>query len=288
MKKFLLFVAALLIADTLAAQSAVWKVTNGANTLYLGGSVHALRQSDLPPPKEYDAAYKAADIMVFEADMMSMFDPDAAMRIMQLSLIGANKTIKSMLSESTYKRLEAKCAQMGMPAPYMMGFKPFMLISMMEVSELGKIGFDASGGLDMYYIMRAGSEGKKMDFLESPEYQMTTAIDIDPKNVDDFISKSLDDLDAHKSQKMTPKMVDELKSGTWETIEKEMDDLKRRYPYIYKPLFLDRNAKWLIKIDQYLNTKESEFIIVGYAHLVGQDGLLESLKRKGYKVEQPG
>ena len=45
----------------LQAQSSVWKVSKGGNTLYIGGTSHLLRTSDYPLPAEFDLAYAAAD-----------------------------------------------------------------------------------------------------------------------------------------------------------------------------------------------------------------------------------
>jgi uncharacterized protein YbaP (TraB family) len=48
----------------------------------------------------------------------------------------------------------------------------------------------------------------------------------------------------------------------------------------------DRNHKWLPLIEEYINNDGTEFIIVGTAHLWGDDGLLKLLKDKGYDIEQ--
>ncbi len=40
------------------------------------------------------------------------------------------------------------------------------------------------------------------------------------------------------------------------------------------------------KIEGYLKTEEHYFVVVGAAHLVGKDGIIEILKKKGYLVEQ--
>ncbi len=37
-------------------------------------------------------------------------------------------------------------------------------------------------------------------------------------------------------------------------------------------------------IDAYQKTPQTEFILVGVGHLVGQDGIIEALRKRGYKV----
>jgi len=62
----------LLTTATLSVQAAsVWKVSSDKHTLYIGGTIHILSPEDYPLPREYDIAYKAADKVVFETDMIA-------------------------------------------------------------------------------------------------------------------------------------------------------------------------------------------------------------------------
>ena len=63
-------------------------------------------------------------------------------------------------------------------------------------------------------------------------------------------------------------------------------EFKTEAPKIYKELLIDRNNNWLPLIDAYLNTPQVEFILVGVGHLVGPGGIIEALKKKGYKVDK--
>jgi len=63
-------------------------------------------------------------------------------------------------------------------------------------------------------------------------------------------------------------------------------ELKTQPPKLYKKLITDRNRNWLPLIDAYQKSPRTEFILVGVGHLVGPDGIVEALKKKGYKVEK--
>ena len=54
----------------------------------------------------------------------------------------------------------------------------------------------------------------------------------------------------------------------------------------YDRLLIERNRTWLPKIEALFARPRPAFVVVGAAHLVGPDGLLQMLKAKGYKVEQ--
>jgi hypothetical protein len=51
-------------------------------------------------------------------------------------------------------------------------------------------------------------------------------------------------------------------------------------------LTTDRNLKWLPKITALLREDRDYLVIVGALHLVGNDGLVELLKRQGFAVVQ--
>ena len=52
---------------------------------------------------------------------------------------------------------------------------------------------------------------------------------------------------------------------------------------LYDQLLGSRNRKWLPQIEALLNADHNVLVLVGTLHFVGHDGLLELLKRAGYK-----
>ena len=55
---------------------------------------------------------------------------------------------------------------------------------------------------------------------------------------------------------------------------------------MYQRLLVDRNRNWLPKIEALFTRPGRTFVVVGAAHLVGPDGLLQMLKARGYTIEQ--
>jgi uncharacterized protein YbaP (TraB family) len=53
-----------------------------------------------------------------------------------------------------------------------------------------------------------------------------------------------------------------------------------------KRLLTDRNYKMAGKIEQYLTTDNTYFVVVGAGHLVGDEGIVRLLQTKGYKTRQ--
>jgi len=49
------------------SETSVWKISNGENTLYLGGTIHILRESDYPLPEAFSKAFDESNIIIFES-----------------------------------------------------------------------------------------------------------------------------------------------------------------------------------------------------------------------------
>ena len=65
-----------------------------------------------------------------------------------------------------------------------------------------------------------------------------------------------------------------------------VDDMRLESEELYDSLLLERNLNWLPVIEQMFQEDGNEFVLVGAAHLVGKDGLLNLLQAKGYQVKQ--
>ena len=57
-------------------------------------------------------------------------------------------------------------------------------------------------------------------------------------------------------------------------------------PELYQRLLSERNQNWMPHVERCLTDNAGCFVVVGAAHLVGQDGLPVLLRKKGYKVTQ--
>jgi len=77
----------------------------------------------------------------------------------------------------------------------------------------------------------------------------------------------------------------------WQTgdsagIEKLLNKSLHEAPAINKRLLTDRSRSWVPKIEELLNGGKNAIVIVGVGHLVGNEGVVELLRKKGLKVTQ--
>lgn len=268
----------------LQAESSIWKISSDGNTLYLGGTCHVLRPSDYPLPHEFDEAFENSDLLVLETDMVAMANPELQMQLLMKAQLPNDQTLEEVLSKESYQAITDWAKRLGFPLFSINRLKPTMVIISLLALEWQRMGISSSG-VDEYYSKRAQAEGKKMDHFETPEEQIDFMLNMMPDNQDELLAQTLKDLD--RTQEQLESLIDAWKVGDLLHIEKLMiQEMKRDYPEIYENLLVQRNINWLPKIFRMLKSPETECVLVGAGHLVGDDGLLFLLKQSGYQIEQ--
>jgi uncharacterized protein YbaP (TraB family) len=60
----------------------------------------------------------------------------------------------------------------------------------------------------------------------------------------------------------------------------------RDFPSLAERLLDARNRNWIPKIEGYLRSGQTFFVVVGAAHMGGPNGVLTLLRARGYKIGQ--
>jgi hypothetical protein len=81
-------------------------------------------------------------------------------------------------------------------------------------------------------------------------------------------------------------MFDAWHRGDAESIARFMRDSYREFPAFGDRLIGRRNRNWIPKIEGYLRSGQTCFVVVGVGHMGGPDGLLSLLRARSCKIEQ--
>ncbi len=265
------------------ANSPVWKISKGNNYIYIGGTVHILKSSDFPLPLAFNKAYADSDAIFFEVDLEKTETTEFQEKFLQTLIYKNGKNLKDYISDKTYKRLDNYFKNNGLQLKPMLIFKPSMAILSITIEEFKKLGFNEAG-VDSFFYKKAIKDRKYTGALESIDTQINFLANMGEGNEDKFINYSLQDI------KNIPLIMDSIKqswlSGDIDRVNKEMLlPMKDEFPTIYNNLIVKRNNNWMPKIKRMFKIKNNELVLVGYLHLVGDDGLLQQLKSDGYKIE---
>jgi uncharacterized protein len=65
-----------------------------------------------------------------------------------------------------------------------------------------------------------------------------------------------------------------------------MNESMKEFPVLNERLLVERNKNWIPHIETYLKSNQNHIVVVGAAHMVGEAGVINLLRKKGYTVEQ--
>jgi len=260
----------------------MWKVERGETTLYLLGSVHALKEDAYPLPPAIEAAFAEVEVAVFEINLDEM--TKAAIKMMSAGSLEEGRTLEEVVGPDTWSMFETHVEGLGFDASLYQGMKPWMAALTVAAFELTKHGYLATAGLDAYFSQRADETGKKRLALETAEFQASLFTDLSPEQSLAFLSYTLEDLAL-----MIPEMEQlylDWRSGNVESVEDALLEGFEEFPDVFKKMVSDRNHAWMPQIEKLLAGDRDAIVVVGSAHLVGEQGVVNLLREKGYTVEQ--
>ena len=273
----------LLLSVQTQAKTSIWQVSDGKNTLYLGGTFHMLMPQDYPLPKEFEQVYKKVNWLVFETDITQLESPEFQKKFLKAMSLPSGKILADQLSPQAYSGLIHYAAQNDIDTGRLQHFKPQMVGLMITLKELKKYGLTAEG-VDSFMGDKATVDGKIITKLESVDEQVNYIATMSEGYESELILQTLTDIQ-ELPQDLTI-MRDAWRLGDSQRLfDTGIKSMKEDYPQIYHSLLVERNNNWLPKIERLLSHPEEKFVLVGALHLIGEDGLLAQLKEKGYHVQ---
>ncbi|MDE1461884.1 TraB/GumN family protein [Spartinivicinus poritis] len=262
-----------------------WSIESNKAKVYLFGSIHLANQAIYPLRPEITQAFASADTLVVEANPEAIKQSELIRLVKQYGHYPGQETLQDHISPKTYQALADYAKNLGVPILTLKKMRPGFVMLNLTTAQLMKLGYMPDKGLDLHFIRQATNK-KKIVELESLAEQL--AIFSDLPEPDLFIKVTLESLTNANSQFV--QMIDAWKRGDDEVLFNFMyNDQINKYPQ-FKPvmdkLLLKRNIKMAKSIEDMLNKKGIFFVVVGAAHYIGEDGIIELLKQTGYSAKR--
>lgn len=267
-----------------AGRAFAWKASGTPGTVYLVGSVHLLSKDYYPLNPALESAFDASDVLVEELDLGEVSLPQSQGLMLARGALPPGETLSRVISPATYERVSQRVAGLGLPMEALSRFKPWAIALTLLAVEWQKAGFDATLGLDRHFFDRAVASGRAVQGLESLEFQISRFDGLTSDQQDRMLAETLQELDTQKSSVV--QLADAWRSGDVAAVERVVLKDVQQDKQMYERLLVDRNREWLPKIEALFARRGAAFVVVGAAHLVGPDGLVQMLRAKGYTVAQ--
>ncbi len=267
-------------------KSFLWKIQSKEGIAYLFGSIHVAKSEFYPLAPKIEQSFDKARVLAVEADPDKGADQDLQQRMLLTALYAGEDTLRQHLSKETYELAAREMRLLGLPMEKFSRVKPWFLALTIGILELQRLGYNPEYGMDRYFAGKARGK-KKIVELESFDYQLNLLNDFSDREQKLFLLYTI--LDIKSVEKDIDQLMHSWRTGDAKTMESIVMRSLNQSPELlplFEKLFYRRNREMTGKIEQYLRSRDTCFIVVGAAHLVGRQGIIELLKGKGYEVEQ--
>ena len=263
----------------------LWRYTSGTATVYLAGSVHILKPGFYPLAPPYQAAFDVSDHLVLEVDTSAVTPQQMQFKAMQYGVLPQEQGLSTVLDPDLYQSLTGITAEYGLPIAQMERFKPSFITQQLAVLALVANGYDPNSGVEAYFVRQKGDrpvlELETIDFqlellMNQPITTQVAVLKDTLKQMSDF-------------EPLTAELFTAWLSGDDQLMAKVFTEQAGDSPEskeFTRKLMDERNVGMVEKIQGYLGTQGTYFVLIGAGHYVGPNNIIELLAKKGIKGDR--
>lgn len=263
--------------------SLLWRISgNGLQApSYVFGTIHMICADGIQLSDSLQNAIGKADAVYLELDMDNMMEMLGAMRKMKMR---GDTTLAQLLPEKDYEAVKAFFKASGSPIPFSMlqTFKPMLAAATLMESA---VSCSNSVAMEQLIMKEAKKKNKGIKGLETMGYQLSIFDSIpyrlQAEQLAAFVANHSSD---SSSKKAFAEMENAYKSQDLKRLEKLTLEDDMGIARFTDLLLYNRNQNWVTKMENLMPGSTLVFA-VGAGHLPGEKGVLNLLKKKGYKVE---
>lgn len=282
----------------------LWRVSGeDGEQLYLFGSMHAVDPGIYGLSETLMQAFGSSDALALELDTLKMnYDLESALSQQGMLYLTDGTTLADHLKPDTYALLVAFLTELDMWDSSYDALAPFAIDSLLDEIVYASVGISAQIGLDVYFNTLAVAQGKpvlevesmqqQMDlFLGAPDLYWDCDINLKINKMEEYINETIELYEAYYSGDaaallaLTIGGLDVDIASLGYTAE-EVTEIEAAEAAFMLQMLHDRNIGMAQKAEEYLKSGDAVFFVVGVAHMLGEDGIVELLTEAGYTVEQ--
>jgi uncharacterized protein len=272
------------VGDLSGSHSTLWRIQGDHNVVYLLGSVHILPSSAYPLKPALQRAFDESQRVVFEINLGNVTSQDVTHEFKRTGFYPPGETLARHVSPGTSAVLQRTLPQLDVSWESVQRLRPWFLAEILSSRYLEAVGFHADLGIDEYFYRQARARRKEVQGLETLRDQAQILTGFTDRQSEEYLRSTLAGLPAYSA--LLRVVITAWQNGQVDLLDQLLNQNERTDPRAFRLLFADRNAKWLPAIEGFTHSRENVLVVVGTGHLVGSDGVVETLRRRGYYVRQ--
>lgn len=272
-------------ANSASGRNMLWRVERDGKRVYILGSVHMLPESAYPLDPAIEKAFDESEKIVFELNLDSVANISGAMSLLKRGTYQNGRTLEKSISKETFALVQERLKATGIPPAMVSRFEPWMVAMLLTATDMRGSGYSDAHGIDMYFHGKAREAGKEVKGLETLDFQVDLFDNLPEEAQEAFLKQTLE-MSSSGDKGTLDSMVAAWKVGDVTALEKIAGASMTDTSDLSQSLLQKRNRNWIPEIEKFLNSDSQHLVIVGALHLVGEAGVIELLRKKGYEVEQ--
>jgi len=291
MKRFLFYSLSTLFFISCKAQSddsfvkqkndntLLWKISGNElkKPSFLFGTFHLLCKDDIHFSDQLKKAMKSSDEIYMELDMD---DPSTVLGGMLYMNMKNDTTLENLYTPEEYTRLKNYFSDtLKMPVMLLQKAKPYFLVALLYPRMMDCA---SPAGVEEELMKIAKEDKKEIKGLETIQFQASVFDSIPYEWQAKELLKNIDSFSVYKNEFET--MLNFYKNQQLDSIKSLMEKSESGEQKYDDLLLNNRNKNWVKQLKGIMKN-ESVFVAVGAGHLVGENGLINLLRKEGYTVE---
>lgn len=301
MKKLLMILAAMMISLAANAQ-VLYKISgNGLKkTSYVIGTIHVIKGSFLDTIPGANRVIDEVEQVCGEIDTRYISNQDTALVLAQMLMLPADSAANKVLTEEELDKLcrvvnENYNIDLKNPqfASLLQFYPLMMMLTVGQLSEMMKLQQAMAEGkateapepiMDIYLQQKAQGMSKPVIGLESYTFQVKLLTSLFEMPIREQYLGMIESFQKKEDGvKIVQGIVDAYKTFNLDRISQTLK-ASDGFENVANRVFDSRNENWAQKMPSIMSEKSTLFA-VGAGHLVGDKGILQLLKKQGYKVK---
>lgn len=266
------------VTATQAGQGLLWKIEKaGVKPSYLLGTMHSEDPTIVAMPEPVMSALESASLVSLEMVM----DPKSMDSLTNAMQITSEPELPEVIGKDLYRQLVRAMSEQGVPEHILRGMKPWAVATTLMVPKSITGLF-----LDRVLYLEAIAKGKPVEGLETAAEQVEVFEGLDQADQVQLVQEALNaypKLEQMYAELRAAYLKHDLQAlvAINDAAMKESDPAFAQR--IYTRLIVDRNVRMAERMQTGLASGNT-FFAVGALHLPGDQGILQQLRKQGYKV----
>lgn len=268
-------------------RGALFKVTAGAHTMHLFGTIHIGLPAFYPLEPRIAAALDGASMLVLEIDPLA--DP-AAMAQAMAALATRDPVTAGAVPAALQPRLDKALRAARVDPAMAAHLKPWLLATLITIGEFALQGARPDLSVDLHLAKLAHARKIPVVGLETPMGQMGLFDRLTPAQQWGFLEDTVASVESGRQKAEVAQMLriwgSADRAGLDAIAARAEQDTTIAGTFVQKVMLEERNGPMAAKLAALLTRQDNTVAAIGMLHLVGRHSVVAKLRAQGISVER--